>query len=79
MSRYFFHLPGAPNGIDLEGTELATLADARLDAVRCAGQMLADNPGQFWNAGEFTMRVSDARHLTLFQLTFFATDCPAIA
>ena len=79
MSRYFFHIPGVPDDIDTGGTEMATLAEARVDAVRYAAQLLADNPGQFWNDGEWTMRVSDARNKTLFQLTFFAMDCLAVA
>lgn len=78
MSRFFFHVRDGADYVDLQGTELPDLDAARHEAVRFAGTLLIEKPDTFWAAGEWTMRVTDHRDLTLFQLTFFATSSPSI-
>lgn len=74
MPRYFFHVVDGSTFTDLEGTELPNIKAARNEAVRFAGSLLKDKPETFWDAGEWTMRVTDAADLTLFQLIFYASD-----
>ena len=77
VARYFFHVRDEQTFPDLQGTELANLDVAKREAVRFAGALLAEKPETFWQASEWTMRVTDDRDLTLFQLTFFASGSPA--
>lgn len=77
MPRYFFHVCDGEDYVDLQGTELADLDGARREAVRFAGSLLADKPETFWQSTEWRMRVADEQDLTLFELTFFATDSPS--
>ncbi len=74
MPRYFFHVQDGSDYVDLQGTELPDLAAARREGVRFAGALLLDGSDAFWRAGEWRMRVTDATDLTLFELTFFATE-----
>lgn len=78
MPRYFFHVEDGQVFSDLQGTELPDLGAARREAVRFAGALLADQPEAFWGTGEWKMRVSDDRNLTLFTLLFLATDAPVL-
>lgn len=78
MPRYFFHVRDGDDYPDLQGTVLDDLSAARTEAVRFACALLADKPETFWKADEWTLRVADGTGLTLFQLTFFATDAPAV-
>jgi hypothetical protein len=74
MPRFFFHVRDGSDFPDLQGTVLEDLVAARREAVRFSGALLNDKPDIFWQSGEWTMRVTDEADLTLFQLTFFATE-----
>lgn len=78
LPRYFFHIHDGADLPDDEGTDLPNLDAARNDAVRLSGEMLRDSGGSFWNSGEWSVEVADEAGLTLFTLTFFATDAPVI-
>jgi hypothetical protein len=54
-----------------------TLQDARIDAVRRIGRLLAEEAARFWKGDEWTMDVTDPTGLKLFTLTFMATNSPA--
>lgn len=77
MPRYFFHVLDGQDFPDDRGVELPDLRAARKEAVRVAGNLLLDISESFWSTGQWTIRVTDDRDLTQFQLTFFATDAPA--
>ena len=77
MPRYFFNVKDGTNRPDLDGVVLEDLTAARGEAVRFSAALLADHYEKFWDMGEWSMRVSDEDNLTLFQLTFFATESPA--
>lgn len=79
MPRYFFHVEDGQSYTDLQGTVLEDLNAARRESVRFAGALLADQPEAFWGHGEWRLRVTNESGLTLFMLTFLATDAPAIA
>lgn len=78
MARYFFHVT---NGVDrdTEGVDLPTLAQAKCEAVKAAGEILCEESSAFWDSKEWGMTVTDAKGLTLFSLSFVGTEAPAIA
>jgi len=78
MPRYHFHVEDGVSMPDEEGQELRDLTAARDEAVKLAGALLRDEPRTFWNGDQWDMNVCDDRGLTLFRLTFFATDAPAV-
>lgn len=39
--------------------------------------MLSEKPETFWQSGEWVLRVTDDRDLTLFELRFWATEAAA--
>lgn len=78
MQRYFFHVRDGEVYEDLQGTLLEDLSAARAEAMRFAGALLGDIPEKFWSSGEWHMTVTDEMGLTKFQLTFVATESPAI-
>ena len=77
MPRFFFQIDGFPN--DDEGVEVESLARAKCEAVDMAGRLICEESNTFWEKKEWSMTVADARGLTLFALTFFATESAALA
>jgi hypothetical protein len=69
MLRYYFHVRDGRTSIDTEGTEFASLEDARVDAVRLAGAMLTDHAPIFWKEHDWELQVTDAANLTVFTLS----------
>jgi hypothetical protein len=74
MPRFFFHVRDGQTYVDLQGTVLADIDAAKREAVRFAGHLLSDQPDTFWEGTEWVLRVTDEKDLTLFSLTFFASD-----
>ncbi|SOB87441.1 hypothetical protein SAMN06297144_2573 [Sphingomonas guangdongensis] len=74
MLRYFFYIRDGQTFVDLQGTELADIHAAKREAVQFAGHLLSDQPDTAWDGTKWVLRVTDANDLTLFSLTFFATD-----
>lgn len=78
MPRYFFDIKDGHDFPDLQGSEFADLAAARIEAVRYAAEVLKDMPGRFWNCEEWTMTVSNHNRKTLFTLKFLAESAPSV-
>jgi hypothetical protein len=74
MPRYFFHVIDGRDIIDSEGSELADLKEARIEAIQLAGAILRDEGDKFWNSGEWHMNVTDASGLSVLKLCFAAQD-----
>jgi hypothetical protein len=75
MPRYFYHIVDGKALVDLEGTEVGNLADARAQAIDTAGRMLSEMDGQFWGDGRaWTMSVADETGRVVFTLKFSADD-----
>jgi len=68
LMRFFFNLSGATHTRDDEGTELPTIADARLMAAKHAGELLADQPELAWHKEEFRVEVTTSDQVVLFTL-----------
>lgn len=75
--RYFFHVRDGIDLPDAEGTEFGTLAEARAEAVRLAGQVIRDLAAKFWDERMWELLVTDANHLALFSLCFSGAITPA--
>jgi hypothetical protein len=75
---FFFNQAGAIYDPDVEGMEFATVAEARVQAVKFAGEALRDRPELAWTGDEYRVEVTDESQLLLF--TFIATgvDSPAV-
>ncbi|MGZ2412868.1 uncharacterized protein DUF6894 [Sphingomonas sp. F9_3S_D5_B_2] len=78
MPRYHFNVDDDQSHRNEEGVELPSLAEAKCQAVRYAGNLICDRSGDFWDRGEFAMTVTDENGLMLFSLQFIGTDAPAI-
>ena len=46
--RYFFHVSNGHDTRDIEGTELAGINKAKLEALKAAGEIIAARFGEFW-------------------------------
>ena len=47
--RYFFHVTNGHDTRDIEGTELATIEEAKLEALKAAGEVITARFGDPWN------------------------------
>ena len=70
MPRYFFHIHDSASLIDEEGTELADLQSARLQAIETAGSILRESPDSLWAGTPWHMDVTDEGGQLLFTLDF---------
>jgi hypothetical protein len=78
MPRYYFHIEDHQRFIDNDGTVLADLAAARIEAVRVSGEMLSDHAIEFWALGEWRVVVTDEDQLILFALSFSAIEASSL-
>ena len=77
MAQFFFHTEDGRSITDDEGTGLATLADARVEAVRVLGDILRENPDEVLTTGQLRLTVTNAAGLIYFALDLSATDAAA--
>ncbi len=77
MPRYFFNVQDGVEYPDLQGSELADLNAARVEAVRFAGTLLNDTAHRFWEGEAWNMQVADEHGITVFILSFTAEQMPA--
>ena len=73
MPFYYFHLNSEPDAISFHAEDLD---DAKCEATKLAGQIICDKARTFWDTGDWILTVTDADHLTQFQLQFVGTDAP---
>lgn len=76
MPRFHFNIEDNSTR-DLEGVELESLAVAKCEAVKTAGNMICEAANEFWDHSEWNMTVCDESGLTLFALHFMGTEAPA--
>lgn len=74
MPRYFFHVMDGKALIDEEGVDLPDINAARKQAIRTAGEILADGEASGHLMAEFPwqMTVVDDERRTVFTLAFQA-------
>ncbi len=72
MPRYYFHVRDGIDSFDAEGTECATPADARAQALRTAGAILVESSASFWRHPHWQMSVVDDAGAPVLTLTLRA-------
>jgi Domain of unknown function (DUF6894) len=74
MPKYHFNTDDRadPNGIEME-----SLAQAKCEAIRMAGQTICQGAEAFWARAEWKMTVTDASGLILFDLLIIGTESAA--
>ena len=75
--RFFFNQLDGAFKPDDQGIELATIAEARLEAVRYAGEVMRDHPTIVWAGEDFRIQVTDDTQLLLFTVIVVGVDAPA--
>lgn len=78
MPQFFFDVArnGTPHPFGLEITDLDAV---RHIALKTACGIVREHTSDFWaNGGEWQMSVTDDCGMTLFILTFFATEAPVV-
>jgi hypothetical protein len=73
----FFNLAGATYDPDVEGLELPSIVEARLEAARYIGEVIRDRPNLVWAGEEVRVEVTDARQLILFTIIVLGVDAPS--
>lgn len=68
MPIYYFHSQTDSRVSDTEGLELASPVDARREAIRTCGEMMRDGPEPFWGSRPWTVTVTDADGLILWEV-----------
>lgn len=76
MSKFYFHTDGLE---DRDGLELKSVQAAKCEAMKLAGLIVCDEVTDIWENAEWTVTVTDERHLTVFELRVLGTDAPATA
>lgn len=66
MPLFHFNLADHVRDPDLEGTELGSAEEARIQAIIFAGEYLRDNPGLVEDGEVFRVEVTDAQSTALF-------------
>ncbi|KIC55169.1 hypothetical protein RM53_15460 [Brevundimonas nasdae] len=56
-------------------SDLMSVQDAKIEAVRTLGELLSDDGPEFWVSHAVEMTVSNGTGLNLFRLKLVATDC----
>ena len=78
--RYFFNQTGVIYDPDDEGIEIASLDEARVEAVRYAAEVMRDHPTLVWHGEDFRTEVTNSDQLLLFTVILvIGVDSPATA
>lgn len=75
--RYFFNQLNGEVKVDDQGLEFASIRDARIEAVRYAGEVIKDHPTLVWTGEDFRIEVTDENALLLFTVVVVGVDAPA--
>jgi hypothetical protein len=71
---YFFHVVDGEFQVDATGTNCKGMFEVRHQAVKTAGEILADKGGQFPTGLEWQMHVTDEANKTVLKLRFAAEE-----
>ena len=78
MALFFFNQAGAIYDPDVEGIELESISEARVEAVKFAAETLRDRPELAWQGEEYRVEVTDDKQLILFTFVAMGVDSPAV-
>lgn len=78
MPRFHFNVYDGVTDIDHEGQLLPSWTEARLVAIQCAGNIIADDRKRLALGEDWRMEVTDKAGLVLFRLDFSIREAPVI-
>lgn len=78
MEKFIFESDAGPHGSARWTTELRSVREAQVQAVKALGELLADDGSEFWKEEPVTMTVSDGSGRLLFRLDLSALKAPAL-
>ena len=79
MPRFYFHTQTDTRFTDEEGTDCLDHVAARREAIRTCGQMMDDCAETFWGSRPWTVTVTDAAGLVLWEILVNGGAAPATA
>jgi hypothetical protein len=79
VPRFHFNVYDGVNLPDRQGTELSDYAEARIEAMRLAGEILKNTAHRLALGEDWHMEVTDERALVLFRLTFQVIEASAVS
>ena len=68
MPKYFFHTQTDTRHSDEEGLELPGAIEARREAIMTCGELIRDCPEPFWGSRPWSVTVTDATGLVLWEI-----------
>lgn len=77
MPSYHFEVNGPADDSHRRVVDLSDLAEAKREALKLAGTLIADASETFWDKPEWMLIVMDDAGLTLFQLQVLGAEGPA--
>ena len=77
MPRYFFNIHDHASRPDEEGTELAGIEEAHLEAIRFAGNVIAEDAIHIAKRGAWRLEVENDAGAMLFRFDFVSGTSPA--
>jgi hypothetical protein len=77
VALYFFHMQTDTRWTDEEGLEFASPLEARTQAIKTCGQMLEHSANGFWGSRPWSINVTDAKGLILWELSMGGFASPA--
>ena len=69
MPKFYFHTSTLTRFTDEDGTELSGAHEARQQAIATCGEMMRDQPEGFWGSKPWSVTVTDAVGLILWELS----------
>jgi len=79
VPRYYFNIYDGVSVLDDTGTELSDWREARVEAVRLAGEIFRDNAQTIALGEDWHIEVTDERQLVLFRFDFISHEAPVLA
>jgi hypothetical protein len=77
MPQFFFHTETDHRSTDTEGIEYPGYVEARREGIRTAGQMMQDAPEVFWGSRPWSVSITDADGLILWEIHLDGQSTPA--
>ena len=77
MPRYFFHVRDGYSSEDAIGTELISDREAHLEAIRLAGNVIAEDAVHIAERGVWRLEVASDAGAMLFRFDFVSGTSPA--
>lgn len=77
MPVFVFDTDAGKSGPQRASISLGSIREAKIEAVRYLGELLAQDGAEFWEQEEVSLTVCDSTGLVLFRLCLFGTTAAA--